>query len=116
MKYEEIRARTKGEIKVFNSDDGSTQILHPFCWEDGKHPIVVVKQLGEEWVLSDETLTKIYKEWEEGPWLTNTLKRFGLKVRGDELVLPLQDQCFEVALCQFIAGVYTVGNGKDGKQ
>ena len=85
-------------------------VVHPFTFDDGDHYIVVLKNSGGEWQLTDEGHTIMHLSYEDidlsrGGYreiINNTVSAFGLVNREGELTLPVPEMRFGDALFSFI--------------
>ncbi len=101
-----------GEIEVVTSGLGRFIVHVPFTFDDGDHFVVLLKEEGGEWVLTDEGHTFMHLsydyrglQFDEGTRrsvIDAVLNAFGIEDRAGELVLPIPTGKYGDALFSFI--------------
>ena len=94
------------------------RVVTPFVFNDGDHLVIVLKEEGGRWVLSDEghTYMHLSLDLDERELRTPTRRRlvrnalsfFGLTDRGGELVLAVDDGDHGGALFSFVQAVLKI--------
>jgi hypothetical protein len=95
-------------------------VIHPFTFDDGDHYIVVLKNVGGEWQLSDEGHTIMHLSYEDialskGGYreiVDNIVSAFGLVNREGELRLPIPEMRFGDALFSYIQALVKISDVK----
>ena len=90
----------------------------PFMFDDGDHPVIILKREGAKWVLSDEGHTRMHlgddldaEDRDHGTrrsLVSNALARFRIEDRDGELVLDVSDGRFGEALYTFAQGLLSM--------
>ena len=95
-------------------------VSHPFTFDDGDHYIIVLKKIGEDWLLSDEGHTIMHLSYEDidlrhGGYreiIDNTVSALGLENRQGELVVRIPETRFGDALFSFIQALVKISDIK----
>ena len=114
----DFRAKVSDEVRLFAEGAGRYQVFTPFCFNDGDHLSIVLKQDGTRWVLSDEAHTYMRlsfdmdeQELPSGPRkqiIADALSKFHVEDRNGELLLELSDRQYGDALNSFIQALLTI--------
>lgn len=94
------------------------RISVPFTFNDGDALVIVLKQVGDQWVLSDEGHTSMHLAYsiEESrlrygtrrQLIVQALRMFQVQERGGELVLPLEHGDYAEALWSFVQALLKI--------
>lgn len=95
-------------------------VSHPFTFDDGDHHIIILKKMGEDWLLSDEGHTIMHLSYEDidlqhGGYreiIDNAVSAFGLENRQGELMLRIPEARFGDALFSFIQALVKISDIK----
>jgi hypothetical protein len=96
------------------------RVINPFRFEDGDHLVILLKQNGENWFLTDEghTFMHLTYELEEQDLqqgtrqriIANTLSMFGIQDRSGELTINIRGNKFGDALYTFIEALLKISD------
>jgi len=114
----EFREKVSAELGLEKEGLSRYRVLNPFVFGDGDHLVVVMKQEGGRWILSDEGHTYMHltysldeKDLHRGTRqkiITNTLSAYGVRDRDGELVLPVEDGEYGNALYSFVQALLRI--------
>jgi len=109
-----------GEISLTSSGLDRYIVEVPFTFEDGDHYVVMLRQEGEKWILSDEGHTLMHlsyelrdREYEVGnrrKIIDEVLTSYQIKNRDGELVLPIPPGRYGDALFTFVQAITRVSD------
>lgn len=116
----EFRDKVCAEIRLLPEGLRRYQVLQPFTFDDGDHYVVVLKNTGGDWWLTDEAHTLMHLSYEDidlsiGGYATiidNVVTAFGIENREGELVLPVPERRFGDALFSFIQALVKISDIK----
>lgn len=106
--------------KIRLSPDGEERfrVLTPFQFEDGDQLVIVLKKVGDRWVLSDEAHTYMHLTYDIDEKLLhrgarrkiilNALSMFDVKDRNGELTLDVSDERYGDALYDFVQALLKI--------
>ncbi len=108
------------EIRLIPEGLSRYVVSHPFTFDDGDHYIIVLKKMGEDWLLSDEGHTIMHLSYEDidlrhGGYreiIDNTVSALGLENRRGELVVRIPETRFGDALFSFIQALVKISDIK----
>jgi len=108
------------EIRLIPEGLSRYVVSHPFTFDDGDHYIIVLKKIGENWLLTDEGHTIMHLSYEDldlkhGGYkeiIDNIVSAFGLDNRQGELILPVPETRFGDALFSFIQALVKLSDIK----
>ena len=108
------------EIRLIPEGLSRYVVSHPFTFDDGDHYIVILKKIGEDWLLSDEGHTIMHLSYEDinlqhGGYreiIDNTVSAFSLENRQGELVVRIPETRFGDALFSFIQALVKISDIK----
>jgi hypothetical protein len=117
---QDFQKKVCDEIRLLPEGLSRYIVTHPFTFDDGDHYIVVLKNVGGEWQLSDEGHTIMHLSYEDidlgrGGYreiVNNTVSAFGLVNREGELTLPIPELRFGDALFSFIQALVKISDVK----
>ena len=107
-------------IRLVSQGVNRFRVFTPFLFEDGDHLVVLLKQEGAGWVLTDEghTYMRLTYGIDEGDLrsgtrqkiISNTLSMFQVEDRGGELVLAVPDERYGDALYSFVQALVKISD------
>jgi hypothetical protein len=113
-----FRARVCEQIDLEEEGINRFRVFTPFRFEDGDHFVVVLKNDGNRWILTDEAHTLMHlsywldeEDLESGnrhEIIEGSLAVFSVENRNGELVIPVPDERFGDALFNFIQALTKV--------
>ena len=114
----EFKEKVSEEVQLMAEGLGRYQIFTPFCFDDGDHLSIVLRQEGSRWVLSDEanTYMRLTYEIDEKDLQRGTrqkiigsaLSMYQVEDRDGELLLEVSDGQYGNALFTFIQAILKV--------
>ena len=120
----EFRDKVPDDVQLMAEGAGRYQVFTPFCFKDGDHLTILLKQDGTRWYLSDEAHTYMRltfdidcEELLSGPRqqiIADALSKFQVEDRNGELLLDLSDGQYGDALASFIQALLAIT--ESGKQ
>ncbi|MBI4567383.1 MAG: DUF1828 domain-containing protein [Planctomycetes bacterium] len=94
------------------------RVFTPFLFEDGDHLAIVLKKVGQRWVLSDEAHTYMHLTYDldeealqrgtRQKIISNALSTFRIEDREGELVLDVPDERYGDALYSFVQALLKI--------
>ena len=106
------------QIRLVAEGASRYRVGTPFIFDDGDHPVIILKREGAKWVLSDEGHTRMHlgddleaEDRDRGTrqgLVSNALARFRIEERDGELVLEVRDRGFGAALYAFAQGLLSM--------
>ncbi len=116
----DFKEKVSEEIRLIPEGLSRYVVSHPFTFDDGDHYIVVLKKIGENWLLSDEGNTIMHLSYEDidlrhkgyREIIDNTVSAFGLENRQGELMLRIPEARFGDALFSFIQALVKISDIK----
>ena len=114
----DFREKVSDDVRLIAEGAGRYQVFTPFCFNDGDHLSIVLKQDGTRWYLSDEAHTYMrisfdidVQELLRGPRqkiIAKTLAEYGIEDRDGKLLLEPSDEQYGDALNSFIQALLTI--------
>ena len=114
----DFREKVSNEVRLIAEGRGRYLVFTPFCFKDGDHLTILLKQNGTRWFLSDEAHTYMrlsfdidVQELLRGPRqkiIAKTLAEYGIEDRDGELLLEPSDEQYGDALNSFIQALLTI--------
>ena len=114
----EFRKSVAAQIRLVAEGANRYRLSTPFIFDDGDHPIIILKREDAKWVLSDEGHTRMHfgddleaEDPDRGirrSLALNALARFRIEDRDGELVLDVSDGRFGEALYAFAQGLLSM--------
>ena len=114
----ELRRSISEKFRLVTEGAGRYRVSTPFVLEDGDHLVIVLKNEGARWMLSDEGHTCMHladhmdaRDRQRGTRRTlvaKALERFRIQDRDGELLLHVPDGRLGDALYAFVHGLLTV--------
>lgn len=118
----DFKKKVSEEVQLIAEGVGRYQVFTPFCFDDGDHLSIVLKQEGPRWLLSDEanTYMRLTYEMEEKDLqrgtrqkiIASALSMFQVEDRDGELRLEVSDGQYGDALFSFIQALLKITNVK----
>lgn len=116
----DLQRQVADEIRVHPEGLDRYRVLTPFRFDDGDHLCIVLKLLGEQWVLSDEAHTFMHLTYDidesdlhrgtRQKIISNALSVFSVDDSDGELRLDVQDQQFGNALYSFVQALLKISD------
>jgi len=113
-----FREKVSAEINLLQEGLNRYRVFTPFQFEDGDHLVIVLKQMGQRWTLTDEGHTFMHLsydlEWQDllkgtrQKIISNALSVFGVEDREGELLLPIPQEQFGDALYSFVQALLKI--------
>ncbi len=117
---EDFRRKVCEQIRLEPEGLNRFRIFTPFQFDDGDHLAMVLKQLGENWVLSDEGHTYMHltydldeKSLRQGTRqqiITGALSAFSVDDREGELMMEIRDDRFGDGLFDFVQALLRISD------
>ena len=114
----DFREKVSDDVRLIAEGAGRYLVFAPFCFNDGDHLTILLKQDGPRLFLSDEAHTYMrisfdidVQELLRGPRQTiisNALSTFQIEDRDGELLLEPSDEQYGDALNSFIQALLTI--------
>ena len=114
----DFREKVSDDVRLIAEGTGRYQVFAPFCFKDGDHLTILLKQNGTRWFLSDEAHTYMrisfdidVQELLRGPRqkiIAKTLAEYGIEDRDGELLLEPSDEQYGDALNSLIQALLTI--------
>jgi len=116
----DLKDKVAAAVRLESEGIGRYRVLTPFRFEDGDHLVVLLKQRGDDWLLSDEGHTFMHltyvlteRDLEQGTRQTiieNTLSTFGVQEQSGELSMFIREQQFGNALFSFLEALLKISD------
>jgi hypothetical protein len=117
---QDFRKKVCDEVRLLPEGLARYVVDHPFTFDDGDYYIVVLRNVGGEWELSDEGHTIMHLSYEAidlkisgyKEIISSTVSAFGLVNREGELTLSIPEMRFGDALFSFIQALVKISDVK----
>jgi len=116
----DFHAKVSKEIRLHAEGMNRYVVFTPFMFDDGDHLVIVLKQEGGRWILSDEAHTYMrltYDIKEEDlhkgtrqKIISDALAMFEVDDRDGELILPVPDERYGDALYSFVQALLKISD------
>lgn len=116
----EFQQKVSDKIHLASEGVGRYRVSTPFLFNDGDHLVVVLKQEGERWALTDEGHTYMHLSYDideaslqqgtRQKIISNALSTFGIEDNEGELVLGVTENGFGDALYSFVQGLLRIAD------
>jgi hypothetical protein len=116
----DFKRKVCDQLSLEDEGQGRHVVHTPFSFNDGDHLVIVLREEGGVWVLTDEGHTymhlsydldeKALKEGTRQEIITDTLEYFGVEDRTGELVLPVQADGYGNALYSFVQALLRISD------
>ena len=114
----ELQRSIAEKVRLVTEGAGRYRVSTPFVLEDGDHLVIVLKNEGARWMLSDEGHTGMHladhmdaRDDQRGTRRTlvaKALERFRIEDRDGELLLDMPDGRLGETLCTFLHGLLAI--------
>ena len=114
----DFKEKVSEEVQLMAEGLGRYQVFTPFCFDDGDHLSIVLKQEGSRWLLSDEANTYMRLTYEidekalqrgtRQKIISSALSMFQVEDRDGELLLEVSDGQYGDALFSFIQALLRI--------
>lgn len=114
----EIRETVATQISIQQEGTDRYRIFTPFCFNDGDHLTIVLKQDNNRWTFSDEGHTLMHLSYEidekelrkgsRAKIILDSLNAFGIEDKNGELLIETSPNQFGNALFTFVQGLLKV--------
>ena len=115
---EQFRRTVAAEIDVMSEGGDRFRVFTPFTFDDGDHLAIVLKRIGNQWLLSDEGHTYMHLSYEldekslrEGTRqksISNALSLFDVSDNDGELVRSVRGEEFGNALYSYVQALLKI--------
>ena len=115
---EDFHRKVSQKIRLADEGIARFRVLTPFLFDDGDHLVIILKNEGERWVLSDEAHTYMHLTYDiderdlhkgtRQKIISNALSTFGIEDRDGELVLKVPEERYGDALYSFVQGLLKI--------
>ena len=115
---QDFRAKVSAKVRLVAEGVDRYRVFTPFRFDDGDHLSIVLKQLGDQWVLSDEAHTYMHLTYDidaqdlqrgtRQKIISNALSVFHVEDRDGELTTDVPDQQYGDALYSFIQALLKI--------
>ena len=110
--------KVSAKIRLSAEGEGRFRVLTPFQFEDGDQFVIVLKKIGDKWVLSDEAHTYMHLTYEideqrlhkgtRRKIILNALSMFDVEDHNGELILDVSDGRYGEALYDFVQALLKI--------
>ena len=114
----EIREKVSGQISVKGEGQDRYRVFTPFKFNDGDHLAIVLKKIGNSWLLTDEGHTLMHLTYEidekdlrkgnRARIISDALAGFGVEDSNGEFSVAVNDVQFGNALFSFVQALLKV--------
>ena len=114
----EFRRKVCRQVEVMPEGIGRYRVVTPFEFDDGDGLVIVLKQQGSGWQLTDEAHTFMRLTYDidkadlhrgtRQKLISNALDMFGVEDHDGELVMPVPDERFGDALFSFVQAILRI--------
>ncbi|MCY3747796.1 MAG: DUF1828 domain-containing protein [Chloroflexi bacterium] len=118
MIEQDFRETVSAQVRLVAEGMGRYRVFTPFRFDDGDHLSIVLKRLGERWVLSDEAHTYMHLTYDideqdlhrgtRQTIISNALSVFQVEDRDGELIADVPDRQFGDALYSFVQALLKI--------
>ncbi len=116
----DFQAKVGEEITLIQEGLSRYVVSHPFTFDDGDHYAVILKKVGDGWLLTDEGHTIMHLSYEDldlkqagyREIIDNTISAFGLQNKQGELTVPVPESQFGDALFTFVQALLKISDVK----
>jgi len=116
----DFHAKVSKEIRLHAEGVNRYVVFTPFMFDDGDHPVIVLKKEGERWMLSDEANTYMRLTYDisekdlhggtRQKIISDALSMFEVDDRDGELILPVPDGRYGDALYSFVQAILKISD------
>ena len=115
---EDFHRKVSQKIRLAVEGINRFRVLTPFLFDDGDHLVIILKNEGEQWMLSDEAHTYMHLTYDiderdlhrgtRQKIISNALSRFGIEDRDGELIFNVPEERYGDALYSFVQGLLKI--------
>jgi len=116
----DFHAKVSEQIRLHAEGVNRYVVFTPFMFDDGDHLVIVLKQEGGRWILSDEAHTYMHLSYDideeslhsgtRQKIISNTISAFEVDDRDGELILPVPDERYGDALYSFVQALLKISD------
>ena len=116
----DFHEKVSAKVRLVPEGMGRFRVLTPFLFEDGDHLTILLKQEGDQWLLSDEAHTYMHLTYDiderdlhsgtRQKIISNTLSTFRVEDRDGELVLDVPDKRYGDALYSYVQALLKISD------
>lgn len=116
----QFREKVSDQVRLVDEGEGRYLVFTPFRFDDGDHLAIVLKQVGGQWLLSDEGNTfmhltygmeeKAFRQGNRQKIISNALSLFGVDDVSGELVHQVRDGRFGDALYSYVQALLKISD------
>ena len=117
---QDFQAKVSAKVRLSSEGMGRYRVFTPFRFDDGDHLSIVLKQIGTQWVLSDEVHTYMHLTYDidendlhqgnRQKIISNALSVFQVDDLDGELILGVKDEQYGDALYSFIQALLKISD------
>ena len=117
---QEFMGKVSAKVRLIADGIGRYRVFTPFQFNDGDHLAIVLKQVGQRWLLSDEAHTYMHlsykidtsslKSGTRKTIVDRALSMFQVEDHGGELVLNIANEQYGDALFSFIQALLKISD------
>lgn len=116
----DFKGKVSSHVNLVSEGISRYQVRHPFTFDDGDHFVILLKQYGDRWYLTDEGHTIMHLSYEglsldKGSYkevIDNTVTSFGLNNKEGELILQIPEERFGDAFFTFTQALIKISDIK----
>jgi hypothetical protein len=117
---QDFREKVSDQLRVVSEGIDRYHVFTPFLFDDGDHLVIVLKRLGDKWILTDEGHTYMHltydldeKDLQRGTRqsiIANTLSVYNVNDRAGELLVEIPEDKFGDSLYSFIQALIKIAD------
>ena len=110
--------KISAKVRLLADGKERFRVLTPFQFEDGDQLVIVLKKVGERWILSDEAHTYMHLTYDidekllhsgtRRKLISNALSTFDVEEHNGELILDVSDARYGDALYDFVQALLKI--------
>ncbi len=110
--------KISAKVRLLADGKERFRVLTPFQFEDGDQLVIVLKKVGERWILSDEAHTYMHLTYDidekllhsgtRRKLISNALSMFDVEEHNGELILDVSDARYGDALYDFVQALLKI--------
>ena len=110
--------KVSAKVRLLADGKDRFRVLTPFQFDDGDQFVIVLKKMGDKWVLSDEAHTYMHLTYDidknllhsgqRGKLILRALSMFDVDENNGELVLDVSNGCYGDALYDFVQALFKI--------
>ncbi len=116
----DFHEKVSAQVRLETEGRGRYRVLTPFLFDDGDHLVIVLKQEGSRWILSDEAHTYMHLTYDikeedlhkgtRQKIISNALSSFDVDDRDGELMINVSDGRYGDALYSFVQAILKISD------